>query len=53
MPAGADQRLDVGVHDDLQHRLGQRTQEIAVVGLLDRFDQRHSVFGHRGLLGCR
>ena len=53
MPAGADQRFDVGVHDDLQHRLGQRTQEIAVVGLLDRFDQRHSVLGHRVLLGCR
>ena len=37
------------LHDDLQHRLGQRTQEIAVVGLLDRFDQRHSVLGHRVL----
>lgn len=53
MPAGADQRFDIGVHDDLQHGLRQRTQEIAVVGLLDGFDQRHSVVGHRGLLGCR
>jgi hypothetical protein len=53
MPACADQCLDVSVHDDLQHRLSQRTQEIAVVGLLYRFNQRHSLFGHRVLLGCR
>src|SRR5512144_2491265 len=53
VPAGADQRFDVGVHDDLQHRLGQRTKEIAVVGLLNCFDQRHSVLGHRVLRGYR
>src|SRR5512134_3266088 len=53
VPAGTDQCFDIGVHDDLQHRLGERTQEVAAVGLLDRFDQRHSVFGHRVLLGCR
>src|SRR5512144_1053182 len=53
VPAAADQGFDVGVHDNLQHRLSERTQEIAVIGLLDGFDQRHSVFGHRVLLGCR
>jgi hypothetical protein len=53
VPSAADQGLDIGVHNDPQHRLRQCTQEIAVVGLLYRFDQRHSVVGHRDLLGCR
>ena len=35
MPGGAGQRFHVGVHDDLQHRLGEGAQEVAVVGLLN------------------
>ncbi len=49
VPAGADQTLDIGFHQDLQHRLRHGSQEIAVAALLQQFDQRHSVVGHRVL----
>jgi hypothetical protein len=38
MPAGPDQALDVGLHENLQHRLGDSAQEVAGVGLLQQFD---------------
>jgi hypothetical protein len=53
MSGSAGQPLHVGVHDDRPPGLGEGTQEVAVVGLLNGFDQRHSVFGHRVLLGSR
>ena len=31
--ASADQAVDIGLHDDLQHALGHRAQEVAVAGL--------------------
>jgi len=46
---GPDHALDVGLHQQLQHRLGDRAQEVAVVGLLQQLDQCHSVLGHRVL----
>jgi hypothetical protein len=44
MPPGADQPLDVGLHQHLQHRLRHASQKIAVSGLLR---QRQSTVGHR------
>ena len=53
--ASADQTLDIGFHQDLQHRLRHGSQEIAVAALLQQFDKRHSVVGHRllGQLGVK
>ena len=46
---GADQALDIGFHQDLQHRLRHRPQEVAVPALLQQLGKRHSVLGHRVL----
>jgi hypothetical protein len=43
--AGADQAFDVGLHQDLQYRLGDGSQEIAIAALLQQLDKRHSLFG--------
>ncbi len=51
MPGGADQRLDLEVHQPVQRVLGDGAQEIAIRALLDLLDQCHSVVGHRGVLG--
>ena len=51
MPAGADQPLDIGFHQDLQHRLRHGSQKIGVAALLQQLDKRHSVLGHRVLGG--
>lgn len=48
---GADHPLHVRLHEDLQHGLGEAAQEIPVIGLLQRFHQRHPVVGHRVLVG--
>lgn len=37
--------VHIGLHQDLQDRLGEAAQEVAVVGLLQRLDQCHSVVG--------
>ena len=39
VPAGADHAFHVGLHQQLQHRLGDRSQEVAVVGLLQQLDR--------------
>jgi hypothetical protein len=56
VPPGADQPFDIGLHQDLQHRLRHGSQEIAVTALLQQVNQRHSVVGHRVLgqlgVGC-
>jgi hypothetical protein len=51
VPASADQPLDVGRHQQLQHALGYSTQKVTVAGLLQKLIQWHSVLGHRGLAG--
>jgi hypothetical protein len=53
MPAGADHAFHIGLHQQLQHRLGERTQEVAVVGLLQQLDQCHPLLGHRVLRRLR
>jgi hypothetical protein len=50
--SGADQPLDIGFHQDLQHRLRYGSQEIGVAALLQQLDKRHSVVGHRVLGAC-
>ena len=49
MPSGADQAVHIALHQDLQHRLGDGAQEIAVTGLLQQLGQWQSVLGHRVL----
>src|SRR5215467_10638836 len=41
--AGADQAFDIGLHQNLQHRLGHGSQKIAITALLQQVNQRHSV----------
>src|ERR1700687_3909179 len=48
---GADQPLDVGLHQQLQHRLRHGSQKISLAGLLQQFGQHQSLFGHR-VLSC-
>jgi hypothetical protein len=49
VPRGADQALDVGLHQQLQHRLGNGAQEVAFSGLLHELGQGHPLLGHRVL----
>ena len=44
---GADQALDIGLHQNLQHSFRHGAQEIALAALLQQLDKRHSVVGHR------
>ncbi len=46
---GANQPLDIRLHQDLQHRLRHGSQEISIAALLQQLDKRHSVVGHRAL----
>jgi hypothetical protein len=50
VPGGADQALHVGLHQQLQHRLGDGPQEVRVAALRQQLGQWQSVLGHR-LLG--
>jgi site-specific DNA recombinase len=47
--AGADQTLDIVLHQELENGLGDRAEEIPVILLLQQLDQRHAGVGHRGL----
>ena len=40
MPAGADEAVDIGFHDDLQHDLGNAAHEISVSGLRHQLGNR-------------
>ena len=51
--AGADHALDIGLHQNLQHRLSHGSQKIAITALLQQVNQRHSVVGRRVLGGSR
>jgi hypothetical protein len=55
VPAGADQPLDIGFHQNLQHRLRYGSSKIAIAALLQQLGQRHSLLGHRvlGQLGVK
>jgi hypothetical protein len=45
----ADQALDVGLHEELQHRLGDGAQEVAFSNLLHELGPCHALLGHRVL----
>src|SRR6187455_828090 len=47
--AGPDQAFDVGLHQQLQHRLRHAAQEIAFPDLLQKLSKRQSLLGHRVL----
>src|SRR6187455_3632069 len=47
--AGADQAFDIGLHQQLQHRLRPAAQEITLPGLLQKLSKRQSLLGHRVL----
>ncbi|EYD75948.1 hypothetical protein Rumeso_02493 [Rubellimicrobium mesophilum DSM 19309] len=46
----SDQSLHVGLHEDLENRLGEGAEKVAIIGLLQRLHQRHPVVGHRVLV---
>jgi sRNA-binding protein len=50
---GADQPLDIGLHQQLQHRLCHGSQKISLTSLLQQLGQYQSLFGHRVLLRFR
>ena len=39
MAPGTDQALDVGLHDDLEHALGEAAQEVLVAALREQLGQ--------------
>ncbi len=49
MPAGADQSLDIGLHEKLKNGLGDGAQKIALIVLLQKLGKVHVGLGHRGL----
>ena len=51
MAASTNQAFDIGLHQDLQHRLGNGSQKIAIAALLQQVNKRHFVVGHRVLGG--
>ncbi len=53
MPAGADQALDIGLHDQLEDSFGDAAEEAALVMLGQKLGQVHVDLGHRGLRRVR
>ncbi|WP_318340284.1 hypothetical protein [Defluviimonas sp. D31] len=53
MPAGTDQAVDIGLHDQLQDGLGDTAQKVALIVLGQKLGQVHVGFGHRGLRKVR
>ena len=49
MPTGADDAFHIGLHDQLQHRLGDAAQKVALIVLGQKLGQVHVRLGHRGL----
>lgn len=49
MPTGADDAFHIGLHDQLQHRLGDAAQKVALIVLGQKLGQVHVRPGHRGL----
>jgi hypothetical protein len=50
VPAGADHAPDIGLRDQVQHRLGSNPEETAPVVPLEQLGAAHGDAGHRGLL---
>ena len=44
--ASTDQALDIGFHQNLQHRLRHGSQEVALAALLQQLGQCHVLLGH-------
>ena len=53
MPTGADQPLDIGLHDQLQDGLGDAAQKVALIVLGQKLGQVHVRLGHWGLRKVR
>jgi hypothetical protein len=53
MPPGADQAVDIGLHDQPQHGLGDAAQEVSLIVLGQKLGQVHVRLGHRGLRKVR
>jgi len=53
MPAGADQAVDITLHDQLKNGLGNAAQQIALIMLGQKLGQVHVGLGHRGLRKVR
>ena len=53
MPAGADQAVNIALHDQLKDGLGNAAQEVALIVLGQKLGQVHVGFGHRGLRKVR
>lgn len=51
--ACTDDAFDIGLHDQLENRLGDGAEEIAIVMLGEKLGERHGGFGHRGFLRWR
>lgn len=49
MAPGADQVLDIGLHDQLQDSLSDAGQEVAQIVLCRKLGQVHAGRGHPGL----
>ena len=49
MAAGADQAVDIGLHDQLKDGLGDTAKQITLIVLLQKLGQVHVGLGHRGL----
>ena len=46
VPAGADQALDIGLHDQLQNRLGDGAKKVTLVVLCEQLGKVHVGLGH-------
>jgi hypothetical protein len=46
---GANQAVNIGFHNQLQHRLGDAAQKISLIVLCQKLGQVHAGLGHRGL----
>lgn len=53
MPTGADKACHIGLHDQLQHGLGNATQKVSLIVLGQKLGQVHVRLGHRGLRKVR
>jgi hypothetical protein len=47
MTPGANDTLHVSLHEQLQDRLGDGAEEIALIVLLKQLGERHAGLGHR------
>jgi hypothetical protein len=53
MAPGADQAVDIGLHDQLKDGLGNASKQITLIVLCQKLGQVHVGLGHRGLRKVR